>query len=471
MKYQYHIIVIGAGSAGLTVASGATGFGAKTALIEKHKMGGDCLNYGCVPSKTFLRSAHLAKDITKAKEFALEAELNKVDIKVVMERVRDVIAEIAPHDSRERFESLGADVFSGEAKLIDAHTVEVEGKKLTGKNIVIATGSKPRTPNIKGLSDIEYHTNMTIFDIEKLPEHLIVIGGGPIGLELGQGFRHLGSEVTVIDHHPSLFPKDDPEVWTVMKDVFLEDGINLLLDHKVNEVINNDENTEVIIENKNGNSSIFGDTLLISAGRIPDTKNLNLEKIGVKTTPNGNIIVDRHMRTSIKNIFAAGDVAGPFQFTHMAGYQGVKIIPNALLKIPQKAKYFSVPWTTYTKPEVAHVGYTQSLAEKEGLFRDSVFLELNGNDRAKAENDRKGFLKMIIGKKGKLIGATLVGEKAGEMIGLASLAINKGMKATVFSSIILSYPTEAEIFSRTSGELMKRSFKPWMKKLIEIVFL
>ena len=471
MKYQYHMIILGAGSAGLTVASGSTSFGAKTALIEKHKMGGDCLNYGCVPSKTFLRSAHIAKDISNAKEFALDAKLGKVDIKSVMQRVRDVIAEIAPHDSKERFESLGADVFFGDSKLIDAHTVEVDGKRLTGKNIVIATGSRARVPNIKGLSEVEYLTNMNVFDIEELPEHLIVIGGGPIGLELGQGFRHLGSKVTIIDAHSELFPKDDPEVWKVMKNVFEDDGIDLLLNYNVLEIKKKGEQKEVVIEDKNGKRTIVGDALLVSAGRIPNTENLNLEKVGVKTTSRGNIVVDARMRTSVKNIFAAGDVAGPFQFTHMAGYQGVKIIPNAILKIPQKARYFSVPWTTYTKPEVAHVGYTQPWAEKEGLYQDSVKLDLNGNDRAKADNDRKGFLKLIIGKKEKLIGATLVGEKAGEMIGLASLAINKGMKATVFSSIILSYPTEAEIFPRVSGELLKRSFKPWMKNLVKKVFL
>jgi len=471
MKYDYHIIVIGAGSAGLTIASGAAGLGANVALLENHKMGGDCLNYGCVPSKTFLRSAHLAKDISRAAEFALDANLNIPDLKAVMQRVKKVIAEIEPHDSRERYESLGVKVFMGESSLIDNHTVKTGDKTITGKKIVIATGSKARIPDLPGLNEVSYLTNKTIFDLEKLPTHLMIIGGGPIGLELGQGFRHLGSRVTIIDRNEHLFPKDDPEVWDVMKKVLQDDGVELLLQSKVNAVSQKDKEITIEIKTSKGIEFISGDALLVSSGRIPDTEGLGLANIGIKTDKRGYIITDRSMRTSTKNIFAAGDVTGPFQFTHMAGYQGGKVVPNALMNLRQKANYNIVPWTTYTKPEVAHVGYTEPWAKKLGIFKESIISQLNENDRAKSENDRAGFLKLILGKKGKIIGATLVSEKAGEMIPLASMAITKGMKASAFASLIFSYPTEAEIFQRLSFNYLKRSLKPWMKNLIKSLFL
>jgi len=471
MKYDYHIIVIGAGSAGLTVASGASGLGAKVALLENHKMGGDCLNYGCVPSKTFLRTAHLAKDITNSAEFALDAKLEKVNLKKVMQRVKSVIAEIEPHDSQERFEGLGVDVFLGESQIIDRHTLQIEGRKLSGKKIVIATGSTGRIPPIPGLDKVEYLTNKTIFDFEDLPEHLVIVGGGPIGLELGQGFRHLGSKVTIIDQNDHLFPKDDPEVWEVMKKVFERDGVDLCLECKVKSISEKDKIKSVIVEFNGEEKIISGDALLVSAGRIPNTKDLNLEKIGVKTDKRGFIITNKNMRTSVKNIFAAGDVTGPFQFTHMAGHQAGKVVPNAILGFGGKASYTMVPWTTYTKPEVAHVGYTQPWAEQLGIYKESMVFHLEEIDRAKADNDRFGFLKLILGKKGKIIGATLVGEKAGEMIPVASLAIAKGMKASAFASIIFSYPTQAEIFQRVSFEYLKRSFKDWMKTLIKKIFL
>lgn len=471
MKYDYHIIVIGAGSAGLTVASGAAGLGAKVALLENHKMGGDCLNYGCVPSKTFLRTAHLAKDITNSSEFGLDVKRGKVDLKKVMQRVRNVIAEIEPHDSKERFEGLGVDVFLGKSQIIDKHIVQIGEKKLTGKKIVIATGSKARIPDIPGLKDISYLTNKTIFDLDDLPEHLIIIGGGPIGLELGQGFRHLGSKVTIIDQNDHLFPKDDPEVWNLMKKIFPNDQIDLCLQCKVKFISETNNVKSVIVELDGKEKTISGDALLVSAGRIPNTKGLNLENLGVKTDKRGYIITSNKMQTSVKNIFAAGDVTGLFQFTHMAGYQAGKVVPNAILGFGGKTSYTMVPWTTYTKPEVAHVGYTQPWAEQLGIYKESMLFQLEEIDRAKADNDRYGFLKLILGKKGTIIGATLVGEKAGEMIPLASLAIAKKMKTSAFASIIFSYPTQAEIFQRVSFEYLKRSFKDWMKFLIKKIFL
>jgi len=307
--------------------------------------------------------------------------------------------------------------------------------------------------------------------LENLPEHLVIIGGGPIGLELGQGFRHLGSKVTIIDQNDHLFPKDDPEVWDVMKQVFAKDGVDLCLECKVKSISGKENQKSVTVEMNGAEKVISGDALLVSAGRIPNSEHLNLGKLGVETDKRGFIITNKKMRTSVSNIFAAGDVTGPFQFTHMAGYQAGKIVPNAILGFGGKSSYTMIPWTTYTKPEVAHIGYTQPWAEQLGIYQESMTFPLEEIDRAKADNDRDGFLKLILGKKGKIIGATLVGEKAGEMIPVASLAIAKGLKASTFASFIFSYPTQAEIFQRISFNYLKRSFKDWMKELIKNIFL
>jgi pyruvate/2-oxoglutarate dehydrogenase complex dihydrolipoamide dehydrogenase (E3) component len=471
MKFDYHIIILGGGSAGLTVASGAAGIGAKVALVEKHKMGGDCLNYGCVPSKSFLRSAHLAHDINNNKEFGLNSSVGPIDLDKIMGRVKSVIAEIEPHDSKERFESLGVDVFMSDVKIIDKHTVQISGKTITGKILVISTGSEPLVPAIEGLENVPYYTNKTIFDISTVPKHLIVIGGGPIGLELGQGFRHLGAEVTIIDKADSLFRRDEPEVWPLMKNTLLADGINTELSSTITGIEKNNQEIIIHLQQNGGTKTIIGDVLLVASGRVPNSRGFGLEELGIKMDDRGYIQTNAKQQTNIKNIFAAGDVTGPYLFTHMAGYQGVKIIPNALLKIPQKVNYAAVPWTTYTKPEVAHIGYTEEQAKNTDNFKDKVFLDLGDNDRAKAESDKNGFLKIIIGKKGRVIGATLVGNKAGDMIPIASLAIAKKQKINAFVSFIYSYPTEAEIFGRAAILKLNEAFKPWMKTVIKKIFL
>jgi pyruvate/2-oxoglutarate dehydrogenase complex dihydrolipoamide dehydrogenase (E3) component len=293
MKYDFHQIVIGGGSAGLTAASGLAGLGAKVALVEKHRMGGDCLNYGCVPSKSFLKVAHTAKLLREAKHYGLDADYRGADIKFIMERVGRIIREIAPHDSQERFESLGVRVLRGTAEIVDRHTVMIDKQeKIRAKHILIATGSKPRIPELKGLRDIDYHTNETIFELETLPKHLIVLGGGPIGLEIGQGFRHLGSQVSIIDHNNRLFPKDDAEVWDTMKRVFQEEGIDLVLGATPEEVLKDGDKFRVVLEQKGRKTEIIGDVLLVSAGRLPDTEGLNLSRVGIKTDKRGYVITD-----------------------------------------------------------------------------------------------------------------------------------------------------------------------------------
>jgi pyruvate/2-oxoglutarate dehydrogenase complex dihydrolipoamide dehydrogenase (E3) component len=471
MEYNYHIIIIGGGSAGLVAASGGASMGAKVALIEEDKMGGDCLNAGCVPSKAFLRPAHLASEIKNSRELGLSVSLKDVNISAVMKRVNKVIETIAPHDSVERFTSLGVEVIKGKGIFVDNHTVRIHDRIITGENIIIATGSAPAVPSIPGLNKVPFYTNKNIFKIRKLPKKLIILGGGPIGLELGQGFRHLGSEVEIIDMADKLFIRDDPEVAPLMEKVLTDEGISLRLSSKIKEIKKTGSRISVVIERDGKIETISGTDLLVSLGRVPATDGMGLENAGVKTDDKGFIQVNKYLQTSIKNIYACGDVAGPYQFTHMAGYQAGVVLRNIIFPLKKSAvDYTTVPWTTYTKPEVAHAGYTEQLARLTGKFKDTIIVDLKDMDRAQAENDTTGFLKLILGKKNRIIGAAMVGNKAGEIIPLASMAIRNRMKATGFMSQIFSYPTEAEIFKFAGYAFARKSFKPWMKILVQKLF-
>jgi pyruvate/2-oxoglutarate dehydrogenase complex dihydrolipoamide dehydrogenase (E3) component len=470
MNYDYDLIVIGAGSAGLVVASTAANLGAKVALIEKHQMGGDCLYTGCIPSKTFLKTAHLAKDIQCAKDYGLDATLHKVDLGKVMDRVKKIIAEIAPHDSKERYESLGVVVWQGQASFLTSHSIEVNESILTGKKIVIATGSSPLIPAIKGLDTVPYLTNETIFDLQELPSHLIILGAGPIGLELGQGFCQLGANVSVIDQGPLLFNKDDGEVSPIMETALRQDGMQFHLSSSILQVSKGEEGILVTIRQGDTITEILGDTLLVALGRKPATQGLGLEKIGIITDTHGFVTTNRQLQTSVNSIYACGDVTGPYLFTHMASYQARIVVQNSLFGLWKKTDPAKIAWTTYTKPEVAHVGYTEAMAHSLGLFKESILINLADIDRAKAENDRQGFLKLILNPKGKIIGATLVGEKAGEMIPLASLAIEKNCKPTAFLTMLFAYPSQSEIFLFAAFASLKKNFKEWQKKLLKRIF-
>jgi len=471
MDYNYHIIVIGGGSAGLVVASGGASMGARVALIEKELMGGDCLNSGCVPSKSFLRSAHIADDIKKSGEFGISASLKNVDITAVMRRVNGVVEAIAPHDSVERFTSLGVDVIKGRGVLADNHTVKVNDRIIKGKYIVIAAGSGPSVPPIPGLKDVPYFTNKNIFEIKRLPKKLIILGGGSVGLEMGQGFRHLGSEVVIIDAAEKLFIKDDHEVSSLMQQVMIDEGIAFKLRSEIKEIKKTGSKISVRIERGGKTEIIFGTDLLVSLGRVPATAGIGLENAGVSVDDKRFVQVNKYLQTSVKNIYACGDAAGPYQFTHMAGYQAGVVLRNIIFPLKKSAVDYSVvPWTTFTKPEVSHAGYTEQMARQIGKFKDIIMVDLKDMDRAQADNDTTGFLKLILGKKNRIIGATMVGNKAGEIIPLASLAIRSRMKATGFMTQIFSYPTEAEIFKFAGYAFARKSFKPWMKNLVQKIF-
>lgn len=338
MKYDYDAIVIGAGSAGLVVASGAAGLGAKVALIESGDMGGDCLNTGCVPSKTFLKSAHLKRAIDQSALFGLEVPHNHVHMNQVMDRVQSVIAAIAPHDSVERFEGLGVTVFKGVGTFENPHAIKVNGQVITGKKIVIATGSKPAIPAIEGIQNIPYLTNESLFSLKTLPRHLIVLGAGPMGLEMGQGFKHLGSQVSIVYRGTGLFAKDEPEVGPLMEKIFLKEGIALYSGATPTKLEKEGESICVHYAQEGKSHTLMGDQVLVSMGRVPHTEHLNLSAAGVKTDEKGYVITSATLQTNVPNVYACGDVTGPYLFTHTAAYQAGLVIRNALLHLKQKQR-------------------------------------------------------------------------------------------------------------------------------------
>ncbi len=469
MKYTYDIAVLGAGSAGLVVAAGGAALGAKVLLIENALMGGDCLNYGCVPSKSFLHGAHGAGLIKSAKKYGILVDEVSADVQKLMEYVKSVISTIAVHDSVEHFTSLGVDVKIGEAELIDNHSLKINNESFSAKSIVIATGSRAFIPPIPGLSEIEYFTNHNIFNMETLPKSLVVLGGGPIGLELGQGFSHLGSKVSILDKNSSIFNKDEPEVAPIMQKKLTQDGINLLLDSTVTKIEKCEGGANVFYKKGDKEECIFADAVLVSTGRTPNTNILGLDKISVKLNERGYVVCSDKLQSSVKNIFACGDVAGPYLFTHTAGYQAGIVLQNALFGMSAKTNYSGVTWCTYTSPEVAHVGVLEKEATEKNLDIDTVFVSFSDNDRAMAEDDTDGFLKLILDKKGVIIGATVVSKKAGELISTAALAISAKLKISQFNSVILPYPTQAEIYKKAASNYRKEHVTSFQKKILKFL--
>ena len=473
MEQEYHVIVIGGGSAGLVTAGGAAVLGAKVALIEGGQMGGDCLNTGCVPSKALLGSAHLAQRIRQSSTMGLESSLGHVQMKNVMERVQKIIAEIAPHDSVERFESMGVEVIKAHGKLLDAHTVQAGGRTLRGKKIVIATGSGPLIPTLEGLDKVDYLTNENLFNVKTLPEHLMIWGAGPMAMEIGQAFAHLGSQVTVILRGHQLFKKDEPEVANIMENRLKADGIQFFFGHDITGV--SQDGTQISLslkaKKKDTPSTLKGDAFLIALGRQPASAGMGLEAAGVNTDKRGFVVVNEALQTSQPHIYACGDIAGPYLFTHMAGYQAGIVVRNLFLPLKKKAEYRQVTWTTYTSPQVAHVGYTEETAKATGLLGSVITHSFHDIDRAIIDDDREGFLKLVLNKKKRVIGATLVCEQAGEMINLASLAIAKKLKVSAFMGFIYPYPSKSEIFNGAALSQLKETFTPWQKKLFQKLFL
>jgi len=447
---SFDIAIIGGGSGGLSVAAGAAQLGAKVALIEKAKMGGDCLNYGCVPSKALIAAGDAAETIRKAARFGVNGHEPEIDFAKIHGHVHGVIANIAPNDSVERFEKLGCTVIQAAAKFVSPTEIEAGGQRLTARRFVVATGSVPFVPPIPGIMDVKSYTNETIFELTEAPGHLIVIGGGPIGIEMAQAHRRLGCKVTVIEAF-SILPKDDPDAVAVIRERLNLEGLSIMENAKIEGVSAVGNGVAVSINSARQNQTVTGTHLLIAAGRRPHVTDLGLDAAGVTFSPKG-IEVDARLRSiSNKRIFAVGDVAGSYQFTHMASYHAGIVVRNALFNLPAKVDLRAVPWVTYTDPELAQAGMTHAEALKTDAAAKATVWQLAENDRAQAERATEGFIKVVTSRRGRIIGATIVGRHAGELILTWVLAVQKAMTMRDIAGIIAPYPTLSEISKRAAG--------------------
>ncbi len=467
-QIQADICVIGGGSGGLTVAAGATQMGAKVVLIEGGKLGGDCLNYGCVPSKSLIAAAHAAQTVRGGGQFGVNGHEPAVDFLQVRDHVRGVIAHIGEHDSRERFEGLGAQVIEARGRFVSPREVEAGDYRIRARRFVIATGSSAAVPPIPGLDQVPYLTNETIFDLDERPDYLLVIGGGPIGIELAQAHRRLGAKVTIVDAGP-IMAKDDPELVAVVRQRVLAEGIAIHDETGIASVSRDGNGIAIEIGEAGTTPRLTGSHLLVAAGRRPNVHGLGLEEAGIAFSPRG-IQVDRRLRTSNRRVFAIGDVAGSHQFTHMAGYHGGIVIRNALFGLPARVDDRAVPWVTYTDPELAHVG----LSEEQARARDKNVTVLRepfaGNDRAQTERQAEGLIKVSVGSKGKILGASIVGPHAGELIAPWALAISSGLKIGAMTKMILPYPTLGELSKRVAGSYYTPTlFGPKTRRVVRTV--
>jgi pyruvate/2-oxoglutarate dehydrogenase complex dihydrolipoamide dehydrogenase (E3) component len=446
------LCIIGAGSGGLSVASAAAQLGSKVILIEKHKMGGDCLNYGCVPSKAMIAAGKRAHAMRSSGPFGIAPVTPTVDPAAVNDHVRSVIAAIAPNDSVERFTGLGVQVIQAAAKFIDASTVVAGDHRIKARRFIIATGSSPAVPPIPDLNTVPYFTNETLFDNRTRIGHLIIIGGGPIGIEMAQAHHRLGAEVTVIEGAVAL-SKDDPELTGIVLKALRAEGIVIREGAKVERVTSAAGQTPArvrvhIIEN--GQPSVIeGTHLLVATGRAPNVANLGLEAAGIKYDKRG-IHVNKKLVTSNRKVFAIGDVTGGFQFTHMANYHAGIVIRRALFRVPASVKTNHIPWVTYTEPELAHIGATEEAARKSNTKVRVFRWPYHENDRAQAERATEGMVKVVTDSKGKILGATIAGIHAGEVIQMWSLAISQGMNIKAMTQWISPYPTISEINKRAA---------------------
>ncbi|MEQ8355733.1 MAG: FAD-dependent oxidoreductase [Kiloniellaceae bacterium] len=449
------LCVIGAGSGGLSVAAGASQMGAKVVLIEKGKMGGDCLNYGCVPSKALIAAAAAAEGVRHAGRFGIDGHEPAVNFPAVRDHLRGVIAAIAPHDSVERFEELGVTVVQAPAHFTGAREVVAGETTVKAKRFVIATGSSAAVPPIPGLDSVPYLTNETVFDLAERPEHLIVIGGGPIGAELAQAQRRLGARVSLLEMYKVL-GKDDPEVTAFARQRLADDGVEINEGIAIKRIEQDGNAIAVTIEKAGNETTLTGSHLLIAAGRKVNVEGLGLEAAGVDYSAKG-IKVDARLRSSNKRIFAVGDVAlveslGSYQFTHVASYHAGIVIRNALFKLPAKVNYGALPWVTFTDPEIAHVGLNEAEArEKYGNKVQALTWSFAENDRAQAELATEGLVKVVIGAHGRILGASIAGKHAGELLHPWVLAISQGLKIGAMAGLIAPYPTLGEVNKRVAG--------------------
>jgi len=473
-SYDYDIGIIGGGAAGLTVAAGAAQFGAKTLLIEKSpRLGGDCLHCGCVPSKTLIRTAGVWALARRSREFGLPGlELPGVDLGAAMDRVAAVIAQIQEHDSPERFCRLGAEVRFGSPSFIDDHQVEVDGKRLTARAWVVATGSRPAPPPVEGLSAVPYWTNETVFSQRTLPARLLVLGGGPIGLEFAQAFQRLGSRVTVVEFLDQIMGLEDLDVAAIARGRLEAEGMEILTGTRALRAGRRGSAITLAVAPAKGGETreLEADALLVATGRRPNVEGLGLEAAGVTCSPQG-IPTDARMRTTRSHIFAVGDVNGVLPFTHVAGYEGGIALTNAVLRLPRKADYANVPWCTYTDPEVASVGLNEKRARQAGVDFRVLEERFTENDRALAEAETHGKIKVLISPKGAILGCQIVGAGAGELIHEWIAAVSGGVKLSTLAGAIHVYPTLSEISKRAAGNYFAaKLFSDRTRSILHLLF-
>lgn len=456
--FDTNLVVIGAGSAGLVSAYIAAAVKAKVTLIEKHKMGGDCLNTGCVPSKALLRSAKMLSYIQRAKEYGFKSASVEFDFAEVMERVQRVIKQVEPHDSVERYTQLGVDCIQGAAKVTSPYTVSVNGTEITTRNMIIATGGRPLVPPLPGLEEVGYYTSDTIWTLRTLPKRLLVLGGGPIGCELAQAFARLGAKVTQIQRASQIMVREDTEVAEMVEAKFVQEGINVLTAHQAQRVEVDEGEKKLICEYDGQEVVLPFDDILVAVGRVANTNGFGLEELGIALTASGTIEVDEYLRTSIPTIYACGDVVGPYQFTHISAHQAWFATINALFGTFKKFKvdYSIVPWTTFTDPEVARVGLNEQEAKQQGIAYEVTRYGIDDLDRAIADEEAHGLVKVLTPPgKDNILGVTIVGHHAGDLLAEYVQAMKWGIGLNKILSTIHVYPTLAEANKFAAGEWKK----------------
>ncbi len=463
-KGRYNLVVLGGGPAGLVCAAGAAGLGAKVAMVERHLLGGDCLNVGCVPSKGLVRAGRAAADVRRAGMFGVDGGTPTADFARVMARMYGVRADLAPHDSAERFAGLGVDVFLGEGRFLGSDRIGVGDRVLAFRRAVIATGARAAIPPIPGLSEAGALTNETVFDLEDLPARLAVIGAGPIGLELGQAFARLGSEVTVIEQADRILPREEEKAAAILHRALAEDGVRVLTGASVHGAEARGGGKVLRVAYGGGEQSVEADEILIGAGRKPNVEGLDLEAAGVRYAPGTGVEVDDRLRTSNPRVYAAGDVCFPHKFTHAADACARLVLGNALFPGRQKASALVVPWCTYTDPEIAHVGLTEAEAAARNDV-DVVEVESRTNDRSRLDADDTGYARVYL-KRGtdRILGATMVAAHAGDMIAEIVLVMTHRLGLKAVGATVHPYPTSSELWKKVADAYNRTRLTPGVRK-------
>lgn len=471
-KYDFDIGIIGAGAAGLTVAAGASQLGARTLLVEKEKeLGGDCLHFGCVPSKTLIRTANVYHLFRRSRDFGLPPlDMKPVDFRSIVQRIRSVVGTIQKHDSKERFCTLGVRVESGYSFFKDEHAIDLNGETLSARTWVIATGSSPSIPEIEGIDNMPYLTNRDLFYLDSLPESLIIIGGGPIGIEMAQAFNRLGSRVSVIQRGGQILSKEDFDMATDIMNFMTEEGVSFHLNTQIVGARDLGTEREILIRKGDSTVALRTKAVLIAVGRTANLKCLGLEEIGIGFERR-RLKLDKRLRTTHPHIYAAGDVTGDYQFTHAAGYEGGVVLGNAILHIPRKVDYSFFPWCTFTDPELACIGMNEKMATAAGLEYTVYSERFMENDRSLAEGEREGKIKMLLDKKERLLGVQLLGPHAGDLLAEWVAVMNGGVRLSTLASSVHPYPTLGEINKKVVTDLFaKKLFSPRMRKALTLLF-